>query len=78
VKDSSSHSDIEAIVTAHSDQSAKDLPIDNIDHINEVFTTEGSVHDLFARLKNSDSDFARGVEKKLRFMSPLSMGVTYE
>ena len=50
VSQQSSDKDIEAIVSAHSDLTAGDAPIANIDLINSLFTPEGSVQDMYKRL----------------------------
>ena len=47
-------------------------------HIEEFFSIDGTVHDLYNRLKSSDSEFAQKVLKKMGFMSPLSCGVVFE
>ena len=50
--------DVQAIIDKYSDNSAKDKPIDNLDQINEVFTPEGTIHDLINRLEaKKDTEF---------------------
>ena len=78
VSQSSTQEEITAIVDAHSSSSSGQQPIENLDEINSIFNTNGSVHDLYHNLQNSDSEFARATLKKLQLMSPLSVGVVFE
>lgn len=78
VTQSSSDEEIRAIVDSRSDFSARDLPIDNLDEINALFRADGTVHDLYNNLQNSDTEFAKKTLKKLGFMSPLSVGIVFE
>jgi len=45
-------------VNHHSDASAGQAPIANLDQINEIFRAEGTLHDVYNTLSNSDSEFA--------------------
>lgn len=58
VTQSSSDDQILEIVNAHSDASAGQAPIENLDQINQIFRADGSLHDLYNLLLNSDSEFA--------------------
>lgn len=75
---SSSDDQILEIVNAHSDASAGQAPIENLDQINDIFRAEGSLHDVYNALLQSDTEFAKKTLKKLNFMSPLSCAIVFE
>ena len=69
---------IESVIAQHQDLTGCDEPIENLDKINEIFSDQGGFKQLFNRLNSDNSDFGASTRKKLKSMSPLSMGVTYE
>jgi len=79
VQQSHTRADVEAIIGRYSDNSAADRPIAGMEHINEIFTPEGTIQDLMDRLeKKKDTEFAQSALKKINAMSPLSLAVVFE
>ena len=71
--------DVAEIVSKYSDSSAESEPIAHLEDINEVFTPDGTIHDLVSRLEaRGDTDFGKSALKKLSLMSPLALGVVHE
>mmetsp|Transcript_16925 Transcript_16925/g.26053 ORF Transcript_16925/g.26053 Transcript_16925/m.26053 type:complete len:313 (+) Transcript_16925:205-1143(+) len=78
VQSSSSQAEIEQIVSKHSDLNAGSEPIADLEHINHFFKDGKTIHEVIASLESSETDFAKGTLKKLKYMSPLALGVVYE
>lgn len=73
---SSSNQDIEDIVNAHAEADSGEIA--DLDHINSMFSAEGSIQDLVGRLEGSETEFAAKALKRLSSLSPLSLGVVHE
>ena len=68
---------IDEIVNSFSDLSAASIPIDSIDEIKSIFQPD-SPQAIMARLRASDTEFAKKTLKTLDGMSPLAVCVVFE
>ena len=60
----------------HQPEKAKSIP--DIDEINEIFSVDGTISDVFAKLSKSKSPFAARTLELLRSKSPLAVALTFE